>query len=47
MTPTLQELTLMFMKALASGQDLKLHVDADRIYDVALGLALTYLDRQK
>lgn len=45
--PTLQELTLEFMKALVTGQNLGLHMDANRVYNMALDLALTYLDKQK
>ncbi len=45
--PTLNELTLMFMRALVSGQDLRLHVDSERVYQTALDLAITYLEKQQ
>lgn len=45
--PTLQELTLDFMKALVAGQNLGLHLDPDRVYNIALDLALTFLEKQK
>ena len=45
--PTLNELVLEFMKSLAAGQNLHLQVDADRVYKVALDLALKYLENQR
>lgn len=45
--PTLNELVLDFMKALVAGQNLNLHLDPERVYAVALDMALKYLEKQR
>ena len=45
--PTINELILDFMKALVAGQNLHLQVDVERVYNLAVDLALKYLEKQR